>query len=378
VYLGSNDGYLYAVRPNGTLAWRTKIGASVASTPAVRADGSIVVGVATLAGASAPGRMICLNPSGTQRWFYDGFDVVDSSPAIGPDNRIYFTDYARRLHALNDTSALATNSPWPKWRRESTHKARMPNDGSLGQLTNLSTRAQVGTGGDILIAGTYVGGGAGKTVLVRGVGPELAPYLSGVLADPVLEVYDANDAKIFENDDWDAAIAPVFPQVGAFNLDAGSLSAAMLANLAADRRFTFQIKGEAGSTGVALVEIYDAQETSGRLVNLSSRAVVGTGVNVLIPGFYVKGTGPLTLLIRAVGPTLSLPEYGVPVALQQPLIMLIKNGSSIGWNQTWGTAHNEAFNKDDAPRVGAYALPYGRAETSNHVTEEPGLYSFVV
>jgi hypothetical protein len=58
--------------------------------------------------------------------------------------------------------------------------------------------------------------------------------------------------------------------------------------------------------------------------------------------------------------------------------MLMKNGSSLGWNQTWGTAHNAAFIKDVAPRVGAFALPDGSADSAILVTVEPGLYSVVV
>lgn len=382
VYFGSNDGYFYALRPDGSLAWREQIGASVASTPAIRADGTIVVGAATVAGASAPGRLVCLDPAGAQKvkWTYDALDIVDSSPAIGPDNRIYFTDYARRLHAINGTSPLATTA-WSKWRRESTHKARVPNNGMLAQLTNLSTRAQVGTGADILIAGTFIGGGTGKNLLARGVGPELAnpPFnISGVLADPVLEVYNTAQVQILSNNDWDPSLAPVFSQMGAFPLAGGSKSAAMVASLPANNGFTFQVRGSNNTTGVAIVELYDALKTSGRLANLSSRAVVGTGDNVLVPGFYVEGAGPLTLLIRAVGPTLAQPPYNVGGVLQRPSVMLVKNGVGLGWNHVWGDAHNAAFIKDVMPRVGAFALPDGSADSAMLVTVGPGSYTVVV
>jgi hypothetical protein len=152
----------------------------------------------------------------------------------------------------------------------------------------------------------------------------------------------------------------------------------MLANLPANKSFTFQVKGKNNSTGVAIVEIYDAQESSGRLSNLSSRAVVGTGDNVLIPGFFVKGPGPLTLLIRAVGPTLGTLEPPVAGALPQPSIMLVKDNTGLGWNTRWGTAVNAAFIKDVTPKVGAFPLVDGSADSARLVTVGPGLYSVVV
>lgn len=378
VYIGSNDGCLYALNPNGTLAWRTQIGASVASSPAVRADGSIVVGVAAAASAVAPGQLVCLNSNGTVKWRFNAADFVDSSPAIGADNRIYFTDYARRLYSLNGSSGLAS-TVWPKWRRDVTHRAWVPNTGGPPQLVNLSTRAQVGVGDDILIAGTYINGGSGKSVLARGVGPELADFdVTNVLEDPVLEVYDTTPVKILENDNWDPALATAFAQAGAFALIPGSKSAALLSPLSANKSFTFQVKGRDDTTGVAIVEVYDAQQSSGSLSNLSSRAVVGTGDNVLIPGFYVKGTGGLILLIRAIGPTLALDPYNVSGVLAEPNIRLVRDGSTVAENQVWGTASNANQIRVVTPQVGAFALPEGSADSVILATVQKGSYTVVV
>ena len=377
IYIGSNDGYLYAIQPNGTLAWRTKIGASVASSPAIRADGSILVGVSTPAASSTPGQLVCLNSDGSVKWSYNAADIVDSSPAIGADNRIYFTDYARRLYTLNGVSSLAS-TVWPEWRREATHKARLPATGDLAQLVNISTRAQVGTGYNVMFAGTYIGGGTGKSVLARGVGPELLKYgVSGVLLDPALEVYNGSQVKIYENDDWDPSLATVFAQSGAFALDDGSKSAALVAPLSANNSFTFQVKGVNNSTGIAIVEVYDAQQDSGRLVNLSSRALVGTNDNVLIPGFYVKGTGAITLLIRAVGPTLAQDPYNVPGVLAQPNVQLVRSGTVVVANQVWNTAPNVSFIRDVTPKVGAFALPEGSADSVVLATVPPGGYTVI-
>jgi len=377
VYIGSNDGYLYAIHSDGTLAWSKQVGASVASSPAVRADGSVLVGVSTLSTEPTPGELVCLNPNGTVKWRYAADDIVDSSPAIGADNRIYFTDYARRLYTLNGSSGLAATA-WPKWRRDVKHQARLPATGTLAQLVNISTRAQVGTGANIMFAGTFIGGGTGKSVLARGVGPELVKYdVQGALLDPVLEVYNASQTKIFENDDWDPSLATVFAQSGAFALDDGSKSAALVATLSAENSFTFQVKGVNGSTGIAIAEVYDAQQDSGRFVNLSSRALVGTGENVLIPGFFVKGTGAITLLIRGVGPTLAQDPYNVPGVLAQPKIELVRNGTIVAGNQVWGTAPNVIFIRDVTPKVGAFALPEGSADSAILATVPPGGYTIV-
>ena len=55
------------------------------------------------------------------------------------------------------------------------------------------------------------------------------------------------------------------------------------------------------------MEIFDADANanSARLVNASTRAFVGTGAAVLIPGISVSGSGNAGLLVRAAGPALA-------------------------------------------------------------------------
>jgi hypothetical protein len=80
--------------------------------------------------------------------------------------------------------------------------------------------------------------------------------LSGVLADPKLEVYDGS-TKVVENDDWEAGLAPTFGAVGAFAFTAGSKDAAAIVTLAAGKSYTVQVSGVGGVTGEGLVEIYE-------------------------------------------------------------------------------------------------------------------------
>ena len=70
------------------------------------------------------------------------------------------------------------------------------------KLGNISTRGLVGTGNNVMIAGTIVLGQNTQHVLIRAIGPSLAAFFDGVLADPILELRDANGALILGNDNW--------------------------------------------------------------------------------------------------------------------------------------------------------------------------------
>ena len=129
--------------------------------------------------------------------------------------------------------------------------------GSSARIVNLSARNRVGTGADILIAGFYVAGTGTQRVLIRAVGPTLAALgVPSVLADPQLELTDAT-GRLAANDNWDAALAPVFAQVGAFPLPVGSKDSAVVVTLAAGRSYTVQVSGVATTVGEALVEVYE-------------------------------------------------------------------------------------------------------------------------
>jgi sugar lactone lactonase YvrE len=126
------------------------------------------------------------------------------------------------------------------------------------RLTNVSARTQVGTGGDILIAGFVIGGQTSKTVLIRAVGPTLGAFgVPGVLANPKLELFTGS-TKINENDNWGGApaLSEAFLSVAAFPLPAASADAVLLVTLAPGS-YTAQVSGVDGTTGVALVEVYE-------------------------------------------------------------------------------------------------------------------------
>jgi hypothetical protein len=145
------------------------------------------------------------------------------------------------------------------------------------RLINISARASVGTGAGILIGGFTITGSTSETVLIRGVGPGLAATfgLTGVLETPQLTLFDSvvptNPQVIATGTAWGSAPvagpstvpagllpagAPVMTTVGAFSLVTGSADSAMLVTLPPGN-YTVQLSGVSGSTGIALVEIYE-------------------------------------------------------------------------------------------------------------------------
>ena len=129
------------------------------------------------------------------------------------------------------------------------------------QFINISTRAYVGTGGSIAIAGFVISGSSPEQVLIRGVGPTLSQFsVSGVLAQPVLTVFDSSGTQVATNTGWGSnsnpsLISAAFTATGAFNLPSGSADSALVLSLAPGS-YTAQLSGLNNSTGNALIEVY--------------------------------------------------------------------------------------------------------------------------
>ena len=176
------------------------------------------------------------------------------------------------------------------------------------RLANVSARAQIGVGDDVLIGGFIIQGGAPREVVFRGVGPSLnvgGVPLSGALQDPVLELHDSSGAIISTNDNWGdspqkddisaAGLAPTDPRESAIltTLDAGT--------------YTVILRGTNNLTGIGLVELYDISGVPNTtLRNLSARGFVGTGDDALIGGLIVAGVASQNVILRAIGPDLGV------------------------------------------------------------------------
>jgi len=122
-------------------------------------------------------------------------------------------------------------------------------------LANISSRGFVDTGDNAMIGGFIVGGGsAGTRVLVRGIGPSLASIFPDALANPTLELRNANGSLIRENNDWrDAQEAEI---QGTTIPPSDNLESAILTTVS-NGNYTAILRGAGNTTGVAVVEIYN-------------------------------------------------------------------------------------------------------------------------
>ena len=250
------------------------------------------------------------------------------------------------------------------------------------RLLNLATRAQALAGSATLIPGFTVAD-APKTLLIRAAGPALIPFgVTGAIPRPTLTLY--RDTQILAaNTGWNTAanspdIRTVAARIGAFAFAENSADSALLATLPPGN-YTAQITAANGATGVALVELYDADPTStdtAGLINLSVRAQVGLGAQILIPGLTVGPGAAKTVLIRAIGPGLA--PFNVAGPLAQPVLTLFAGDEAFQTNTRWNSAPNAAEIRAATARVGSFALAEGSADSALLVSLSPGAYTLQI
>ena len=136
--------------------------------------------------------------------------------------------------------------------------------------------------------------------------------IPNALADPTLELHNGTGALIASNDNWQTNNnrRHHHRQPGSA-LSKNSGHAPTHATGICDHRnlppgnYTAIVRGANNTTGVALVEVYNLSPNAASILgNISTRGFVQTGDNVMIGGFIIEGTGPKTVILRAIGPEL--------------------------------------------------------------------------
>jgi hypothetical protein len=316
----------------------------------------------TVAGGTVALDSVATN-SPAYQWFVNG-----STPVAGATGATLLMSNA----VAGSYTCVATNSAGSATSVAAT--VTVSATASVSRLTNLSARADVGMSPNILFAG-FASGPTGQvtgsqTVLIRASGPALAlpPFnLSGTLPDPELQMF-AGTVMFDSNTGWGgkSQIASLAAAVGAFSWGTAPTKDSALIETVGPGPYTAQVSGASGDAGLSIAEIYDNNPfvtdapSTPRLVNLSARAQVGAGANILYGGFTIGGGATArTVLLRASGPALI--PLQVTGTLPDPQVVLVTgSGVVLAANAGWG-ANPQII--AEANSVGAF--PWGGLPTKD-------------
>ncbi|HYJ04331.1 MAG TPA: PQQ-dependent sugar dehydrogenase [Chthoniobacterales bacterium] len=243
------------------------------------------------------------------------------------------------------------------------------------QPLNISVRSRVGTGNDVMISGFIITAGSAKKVILRGLGPSLQQAdVPNPLPDPFLELHAGDSSLISANNNWKDNTPAQQLEITSNQLaPSNDLESAIVATLQPGT-YTAIIRGQDNSSGVGLLEVYDVDRAAtARLVNISGRASVQTGTNVLISGFIVgQNIGAAKVIVRGMGP--SLAQSGIANPLADPTLELRdNNGALVIGNDNWQDDANQVA------QISASGLAPGNAQESAIATSlVPGTYTAIV
>jgi hypothetical protein len=354
-----------------------------------------VISSATQSQSAASGSTVTVSvaavgPALSYQWYFNGTALANSTTVAGATSATLtlsgVTSASAGVYSVAVTNSYGSASVTP-----TTTLSIL-----TARLTNLSSRANVGTGSNNLIVGFVIGGTGSKNILLRASGPALATFgLTAYLTNPVLSLNNTSTTLAL-NTGWggSSALSNLFSQVGAFPWSTGSADSALALGLTPyaplpTGNYTANISGVNGGTGVALAEIYDSDTgtPTARLINISSRANAGTGANVLIAGFVIGGAGSEKVLIRGIGPALA--AYGLTGVLATPQLTLYDSAGNIvatnlnGWSNppalgaapVAASAAVQAASAAVMASVGAFTLNPSSADTAMVATLPAGSYT---
>jgi 6-phosphogluconolactonase (cycloisomerase 2 family) len=357
-------------------------GLSAAASPTVTpASQSVASGSGAVLGVTTSAA------SPTYQWQFNGVPIPGATTAVLSLPLIGLTQAGTYAAVVTSGGTSATSN------------AATVTVTSNAWLANLSCRAFVApatNSADVLISGFITTGSSAKQLLVRGAGPGLQQFnIPGFLTNPSLTIFSGSTASATLTS-WNGNLATTFASLGAFAFPANSADTAT-SNAYSPGAYSAVVSAADGKqSGVALVEVYDADHgaPTNRLVNLSGRALTGTGTNVLVGGFVVSGTTSETVLIRAVGPQLGAAPFNVPGTLAKPLLQVFDTVTGTLGNrviaqiQGWGsapTAGNSLVIAGLQPATsavmastGAFTLAAGSADSAMVMVVPPGAYTVQV
>ena len=308
------------------------------------------------------------------------------NPFIGYPNQQKIGDY---ITVVSDDAGANVAYAATFNGEEDIYYVRIPPLAAVAQtnLGNISTRSFVETDEHVMIGGFIVQGSGTKRVIIRAIGPELTPFgITDELANPTLELHNSAGALIGSNDDWQTTILGgviTGNQVSDIQNSGLAPTAVSESAIIADLQpgnYTAIVRGVNNTTGVALVEVYDLNPGAGStLGNISTRSFVQTGEHVMIGGFIVQGSGPKSVIIRAIGPELT--QFGITDALANPKLELYNRaGTLIASNDNWqSTILGGIISRDQVNDIqNSGHVPTESSESAIIADLQPGNYTAIV
>jgi uncharacterized repeat protein (TIGR01451 family) len=288
-----------------------------------------------------------------------------NNTAHGYDFSVLVPNPANNFFTASTTVLPAGTTPTPPPATPTPTAAPTP----AAQAVNLSTRMRVQAGDNAGIGGFIISGTAPKHVLLRAIGPSITG-LPGVLADPVLELHGPAGFATVTNNNWrdDPAQQVAIQATGL--APANNLESAIDATLNPGA-YTGVVRGNGGTSGIGLVEVYDlSQAVLAKLANISTRALVGTGNDIVIAGFILgNNSGMTSIVLRGIGP--SLTAFGVANALANPTLELRdSNAALLISNNDWQDDPVQA-----AQLTAAGLAPTDPLESGIAITLSPDTYT---
>jgi hypothetical protein len=318
------------------------------------------------------------SPAPTYQWLLSGAALSNGNGISGVTTPTLFLEGAAAVAGAY--SCVVTNSAGSIVSNAAV--LTIQNQSPPSRLIDISARAFVETGANVLIAGYVVEGATQLPVLLRSSGPALSALdVTGTLPDPELQLYSGSTV-IDSNAGWggNTQIAATAAAVGAFIRQNPSSKDSALLETQNPGAFTAITSGLSGDTGIALAEVYDATPSGtwnaslSKLGDISARSFVGAGANVLIGGFVIGGPTAKTVLVRASGPAIG--ALGVAGTLPDPELQLYSGTNVIASNTGWG-----GYDSISAASSLVGAFPWNDSSSADSailITLAPGAYTAIV
>jgi PKD repeat protein len=234
-------------------------------------------------------------------------------------------------------TATATATPTPAATATATPTTTASPTPTNVQLVNIAGRVFAQSGDKVGIAGFIISGSGTKRIMARAIGSSLT--VNGKMQDPFLEIHDDKGNPPLTNDNWRSTQEAEIQQTGLAPTD--DRESAIVKRLPPGA-YTAIIHSADNSPGIGVIQLYDLSTSDpSELGNLSVRADVQTGDNVLFDGLILQGGLPKRVLFRAMGPSIQVNGQPVPGALQNPTLELHgENGTLLASNDDWHDAPN--------------------------------------